>query len=36
MADKAPKGSTILEEEYDPNYEPTEEEILEYARFLDM
>lgn len=28
--------SVILEEEFDPNYEPTEEEIIEYAQFLQM
>ena len=28
--------SVILEEEFDPNYEPTEDEILEYAQFLQM
>lgn len=32
----APKGSIILEEEFDKDYEPTEQEILEYATFLDM
>ena len=29
-------ASVILEEEIDPNYEPTEEEILEYASWLGM
>jgi hypothetical protein len=28
--------SVILEEEFDPNYEPTEDEIIEYAQFLQM
>ena len=28
--------SVILEEEIDENYEPTEEEILEYAGWLGM
>lgn len=28
--------TTVLEEEYDPDYEPTEEEIHEYAEFLGM
>jgi hypothetical protein len=28
--------SKILEEEYDENYEPSKEEILEYAEFLGM
>lgn len=28
--------SVILEEEFDPNYEPTDEEIREYAQFLQM
>ena len=28
--------SVILEEEFDPDYEPTEEEIIEYAQFLQM
>ncbi len=26
--------SIILEEEIDPNYEPTEEEVMEYAKWL--
>ena len=26
--------SVVLEEEIDPNYEPTEEEIIEYAKWL--
>lgn len=28
--------SLILEEEIDENYEPSQEEILEYAKFLGM
>jgi hypothetical protein len=28
--------SVILEEEYDPNYEPTQDEIKDYAEFLGM
>lgn len=28
--------SKILEEEFDKDYEPTEEEIVEYAQFLGM
>lgn len=28
--------SVVLEEEYDENYEPTEEEILEYAKFIGI
>ncbi len=28
--------SVILEEQIDPNYKPTQQEILEYARFLGM
>lgn len=32
----AAADSVILEEEYDPHYEPTAEEIQEYATFLDM
>jgi hypothetical protein len=28
--------STVLEEEIDPNYEPTEDEIKEYATWLGM
>jgi centrosomal protein CEP164 len=28
--------SIILEEEIDPNYVPTEEEVLEYAKWLGM
>ncbi|KAJ3216374.1 hypothetical protein HK099_005901 [Clydaea vesicula] len=27
---------TVLEEEFDENYEPTEEEILEYAKFIGI
>lgn len=29
-----PGDSIVLEEELDPNYEPTQDEILEYARWL--
>ena len=28
--------SVILEEKYDPHYEPTEDEILDYALWLGM
>jgi centrosomal protein CEP164 len=28
--------SVLLEEEIDDNYEPTEEDIIEYAKFLGM
>ncbi|KAI9144656.1 hypothetical protein BKA69DRAFT_1025491 [Paraphysoderma sedebokerense] len=28
--------SVILEEAYDENYEPTQEEIIEYAEFLGI
>ena len=28
--------SILLEEEIDENYEPTEEDIVEYAKFLGM
>lgn len=28
--------SIILEEEIDPNYEPTQEEVVEYAKWLGM
>ena len=28
--------SIVLEEEIDPNYKPTEDEVLEYARWLGM
>ncbi|KXS19392.1 hypothetical protein M427DRAFT_87590, partial [Gonapodya prolifera JEL478] len=28
--------SSVLEEEFDANYEPTQEEIVEYATFLGM
>ena len=28
--------SIILEEEIDPNYEPTEDEVLDYATWLGM
>lgn len=34
MAQKA--DSIILEEEIDPDYVPTEEEVLEYAKWLGM
>ena len=30
----APDGQIVLEEEVDENYEPSEEEILEYAQWL--
>lgn len=30
------EGSLVLEEQIDPNYVPTQEEILEYAEFLGM
>ena len=33
---QAPGDSIILEEEIDPNYEPTAEETEEYARWLGM
>lgn len=33
---KGGDNSVILEEEYDPNYEPTSEEIREYAEFLGI
>ncbi|KAJ3121352.1 hypothetical protein HK098_003766 [Nowakowskiella sp. JEL0407] len=29
-------NSVILEEEFDENYEPSEEEVIEYAKFLGM
>ncbi|KAK6099186.1 hypothetical protein MT418_000631 [Batrachochytrium dendrobatidis] len=29
-------SSVVLEEEYDENYEPTQEEVIEYAKFLGM
>lgn len=28
--------SKVIEVDHDPDYEPTEEEILEYAQFLGM
>ena len=28
--------SIILEEDFDPNYEPTEDEVIEYAKWLGM
>lgn len=31
-----PVDSVVLEEEVDPNYEPTEAEIIEYAKWLGM
>jgi len=33
---EAPDGQVVLEEEVDENYEPTDEEILEYANWLGM
>lgn len=34
---QAPGGdSIVLEEEIDPSYEPTQEEVLEYAKWLGM
>ena len=32
----APGDSIILEEEIDPNYEPTQDEVIEYAKWLGM
>jgi chromosome segregation ATPase len=32
----APGDSIILEEEIDPNYEPTHDEVIEYAKWLGM
>lgn len=32
----AASDSIILEEEIDPNYVPSEEEVLEYAKWLGM
>lgn len=29
-------GSVVLEEEIDPNYNPTEDEVIEYAKWLGM
>jgi hypothetical protein len=31
-----PADSIILEEEVDPDYEPSQEEVVEYARWLGM
>jgi centrosomal protein CEP164 len=31
-----PQGSIVLEEEIDPNYVPTEDEVIEYAKWLGM
>jgi len=36
MSDDAVGESMILEEDIDENYEPTEQEIIEYAKFLGM
>ena len=37
MANSMPAGdSIILEEEVDPLFEPTQEEVLEYAKWLGM
>jgi len=33
---KFPPDNIVLEEEIDVNYEPTEEELLEYATWLGM
>lgn len=32
----APDGQIVLEEEVDENYEPSQQEILEYAQWLGM
>eukprot|EP00937_MAST-01D_sp_MAST-1D-sp2_P004611 g4611.t1 len=34
--DDAPPDSIILEEEIDPDYAPTEDEVMEYAKWLGM
>ena len=36
MAGEAGNGTIILEEEIDENYEPNEEEVVEYAKYLGM
>lgn len=36
MAGLPAGDSIILEEEVDPAYEPTQDEVLEYARWLGM
>ncbi|KAJ3382824.1 hypothetical protein HDU84_004039 [Entophlyctis sp. JEL0112] len=36
MSGATVNGQIVLEEEFDENYEPTEAEILEYAKFLGM
>ena len=32
----APPSTVVLEEDFDPSYEPTQDEIVEYAEFLGM
>ncbi len=34
--DNEPDGSLILEEDFDENYEPTNEEIEDYANYIGM
>lgn len=34
--DGQPSDSIVLEEEIDPNYEPTDDEVEEYAKWLGM
>lgn len=34
--DTSDNSQVILEEDYDPNWQPSEEEIVEYAEFLGM
>ena len=36
MANNNQPDSIVLEEEIDPNYEPTEAELEEYAKWLGM
>lgn len=31
-----PPSTVVLEEDFDPSYEPTQDEIVEYAEFLGM
>lgn len=34
--DTSDNSQVILEEDYDPNWQPTQEEVVEYAEFLGM
>ena len=36
MDEEAVPGSIVMDEEIDPDYVPTEEEVIEYAKWLGM